>query len=87
MRDKKEGVSEIMNRTMKDYGNKIEENALEKDKRCSRVVLSLNGNKLSLRIGGEDLIRVRTATNTRLRLVKVAEEMTCVVKECDSHGF
>ena len=76
-----------MNRTMKDYGNKIEENALEKDKRHSRVVLSLNRNKLSLRIGGEDLIRVRAATNTPLQLVKVAEEMTCVVKECDSHGF
>ena len=67
--------------------NKIEENALEEDKRRSLVDISLKGNKLCVRIGGDDLIRVRAAANTWLRLVKVAEEMTRVVKECDSHGF
>lgn len=67
--------------------NKIEENALEEDKRRSLVDISLNGNKLRVRIGGDDLIRVRAAANTWLRLVKVAEEMTHVVKECDPRGF
>lgn len=67
--------------------NIIEENALEEDKRRSLVDISLNGNKLRVRIGGDDLIRVRAAANTWLRLVKVAEEMTRVVKECDPHGF
>ncbi len=67
--------------------NMIEENALEEDKRRSLVDISLNGNKLCVRIDGDDLIRVRAATNTWLRLVKVAEEMTRVVKECDPHGF
>jgi tRNA threonylcarbamoyladenosine modification (KEOPS) complex Pcc1 subunit len=67
--------------------DKMEENALEEDKRHSLVDISLNGNTLCLRIGGDDLIRVRAAANTWLRLVKVAEEMTRVVKECDPHGF
>ncbi|MBE0516767.1 MAG: hypothetical protein IBX41_05180 [Methanophagales archaeon] len=67
--------------------NKIEENELEEDKRRSLVDISLNGTKLCVRIGGDDLIRVRAAANTWLRLVKVAEEMTRVVKECDPHGF
>ena len=67
--------------------NKMEENALEEDKRRSLVDISLNGNKLCVRIGGDDLIRVRAAANTWLRLVKVAEEMTRVVKECDLRGF
>jgi len=67
--------------------NKIEENALEEDKRRSLVDISLNENKLCVRIAGDDLIRVRAAANTWLRLVKVAEEMTYVVKECDPHAL
>jgi KEOPS complex subunit Pcc1 len=69
------------------YESIKEENALEEDKRRSLVDISLSGNKLRVRIGGDDLIRVRAAANTWLRLVKVAEEMTRVVKECDPHGF
>ena len=66
---------------------KSEEKALEEDKRRSLVDISLNENKLCVRIAGDDLIRVRAAANTWLRLVKVAEEMTYVVKECDPHAL
>jgi tRNA threonylcarbamoyladenosine modification (KEOPS) complex Pcc1 subunit len=61
--------------------------ALEKDKRRSLVDISLKGNTLYLRIEGDDLIRVRAAANTWLRLLKVAAEMVQVLKECDTSGF
>ncbi len=37
-------------------------------------------------IHGEDIVRVRAAANSWLRLLKVAEEMVEVVKECELRG-
>ncbi len=62
-----------------------EERDIEKDKRRSFVDIALKGNILSVCICGDDIIRVRAAANTWLRLLKIAEEMVHVVRECDIH--
>ena len=66
---------------------KAEEEAMDGDKRSSSVEVTLRGNKLCVRIGSDDIIRLRAAANTWLRLLKIAEEMTHVVRECDSQSF
>ncbi len=53
----------------------------------SHVDLVLDGNRLSMIIRGEDIVRMRAAANSWLRLLKVAKEMREVVGECESHGF
>lgn len=62
-----------------------EERDIEKDKRRSFVDIALKGTILSVCICGDDIIRVRAAANTWLRLLKIAEEMVHVVRECDIH--
>jgi len=44
------------------------------------VDVALKEDKLSVCIRGEDIVKVRAAANTWLRLLKVAEEMVDVVK-------
>ncbi len=56
-------------------------------KNRSFVNLALNGNTLSVYMSGDDIIRLRAVANTWLRLLKIADEMVHVVKECDTHGF
>lgn len=57
------------------------------DKNRSFVNLALNGDTLSVYMSGDDIIRLRAVANTWLRLLKIADEMVHVVKECDTHGF
>jgi len=56
------------------------------DRKRSSVALDLAGTTLRLTLSGEDLIGLRAAANTWLRLAKVADEMVQVVRECGSHG-
>lgn len=56
------------------------------DRKRSAVALDLDGTTLRLAFTGDDLIGLRAAANTWLRLVKVADEMVQVVRECGSHG-
>ncbi|HJH25998.1 MAG TPA: hypothetical protein C5S37_04310 [Methanophagales archaeon] len=51
------------------------------DKRRSFVDAALNGNELTVCIRGEDIVIVRAAANTWLRLLKIAEEMIATVDE------
>ena len=57
------------------------------DKNRSYVDLAINGPVLSVSMYGDDFVRLRAVANTWLRLLKVADEMVHVVKECDTHGF
>jgi len=59
---------------------KIGGKAKDEDKRRSFVAVALKGNKLSLCIRGEDIVKLRAAANTWLRLSKIAEEMVQVVR-------
>jgi len=56
------------------------------DKRRSYVDLAIGANRLCVYIHGEDIVRVRAAANSWLRLLKVAEEMVEVVRECELRG-
>jgi len=56
------------------------------DKRRSYVDLAIGANRLCVYIRGEDIVRVRAAANSWLRLLKVAEDMVEVVKECELRG-
>ncbi len=67
------------------YASIKEERDIEKDKRRSFVDIAFKGTKLSVCICGDDIISVRAAANTWLRLLKIAEEMVQVVRECDIH--
>ena len=61
-----------------------EEGGMEKgdnDKRRSFVDTALNENELTVCIRGEDIVIVRAAANTWLRLLKIAEEMIVAVAE------
>jgi len=69
------------------YESIIEERENGRDKTRSSVDLALNGNTLRVYMRGDDIIRLRAVANTWLRLLKVADEMVQVVKECDTHGF
>ncbi|MEA2075503.1 MAG: KEOPS complex subunit Pcc1 [Euryarchaeota archaeon] len=57
------------------------------DKKRSSVDLILSGNTLRVYMRGEDIIKLRAVANTWLRLLKIADEMVHVVKECGTHGF
>lgn len=64
--------------------NKLEDK--DSDKRRSFVAVALKGkNKLSVCISGDDIVKLRAAANTWLRLSKIAEEMVEVVGEHESH--
>ena len=52
-----------------------------KEKRRSFVDVALKGNKISVCVSGDDIVRLRAAANTWLRLLKIAEEMVQVVGE------
>jgi tRNA threonylcarbamoyladenosine modification (KEOPS) complex Pcc1 subunit len=68
------------------YTSLKEERDEEIDQKRSSVALDLEGATLQLTLSGDDLIGLRAAANTWLRLVKVADEMVQVVRECGSHG-
>jgi len=61
-----------------------EEWADETDKRRSFVNIELKGTKLGIYICGDDVVRLRAAVNTWLRLVKIAEEM---IEVCQPRTF
>ncbi len=61
-----------------------EEWADETDKRRSFVNIELKGTKLGIYICGDDVVRLRAAVNTWLRLVKIAEEM---IEVCQLRTF
>ena len=67
--------------------HQAEEAAMEEDKKSSSLEITLNRTKLCVRIGSDDIIRLRAAVNTWLRLLKIAAEMTQVVRECDPQSF
>ena len=52
-----------------------------KEKRRSFVDVALKGNKISVCVSGDDVVRLRAAANTWLRLLKIAAEMIEVVGE------
>jgi KEOPS complex subunit Pcc1 len=56
------------------------------DRKRTSVALDQAGTTLRLTLSGDDLIGLRAAANTWLRLAKVADEMVQVVRECGSHG-
>jgi tRNA threonylcarbamoyladenosine modification (KEOPS) complex Pcc1 subunit len=66
------------------YDSVKEEMDNEKDKRRSFVNIELKGNKLSIHIWGDDVVRLRAAANTWLRLLKIAEEM---IEVCQLRTF
>jgi tRNA threonylcarbamoyladenosine modification (KEOPS) complex Pcc1 subunit len=68
------------------YASLKEERDEGMDRKRSSVALDLEGTTLQLTLSGDDLIGLRAAANTWLRLVKVADEMVQVVRECGSHG-
>jgi len=59
----------------------IESKEKDENKRRSFVDVALKGNELSVCISGDDIVRLRAAANTWLRLLKIAEEMMEVVRE------
>lgn len=61
--------------------NKNELEGKDSDKRRSFVAVARKGNKLSVCISGDDIVKLRAAANTWLRLSKIAEEMVEVVGE------
>ncbi|RCV64249.1 KEOPS complex subunit Pcc1 [Methanophagales archaeon] len=61
-----------------------EERADESDKKRSFVNIELEGTKLDIHICGDDIVRLRAAVNTWLRLVKIAEEM---IELCQPRTF
>ncbi|HID19590.1 MAG TPA: hypothetical protein EYP28_01415 [Methanophagales archaeon] len=66
------------------YDSVKEERDDKKDKRRSFVNIALKGNKLSIQICGDDVVRLRAAANTWLRLLKIAEEM---IEVCQHRTF
>jgi KEOPS complex subunit Pcc1 len=57
---------------------------LEDDQRYF-VDIILKGDKLNICINANDVVGLRAATNTWLRLIKIAEEMVHVIRE-HKHG-
>lgn len=62
--------------------NKLEDK--DSDKKRSFVAVALKGTKLSVCISGDDIVKLRAAANTWLRLSKIAEEMVEVVRKHES---
>jgi tRNA threonylcarbamoyladenosine modification (KEOPS) complex Pcc1 subunit len=86
LEDEDEIIKTVYESVKEEKENKTKLEDKDKDRRFF-VDLALKGNKLSVCISGEDIVKVRAAANTWLRLSKIAEEMVQVVRECDSHGF
>ena len=80
LEDDEEIVKTIYESIRKEREDRIE------DKRRSYVDLAIGANRLCVYIRGEDIVRVRAAANSWLRLLKVAEEMVEVVRECELRG-
>lgn len=80
LEDDEEKVKTIYESIREEREDRIE------DKRRSYVDLAIGANRLCVYIRGEDIVRVRAAANSWLRLLKVAEEMVEVVRECELRG-
>ena len=78
LEDEEETIKTVYESIKEEKENKTK---LDKDKRFF-VDVALKEDKLSVSvcISGEDIVKVRAAANTWLRLLKVAEEMVEVVK-------
>ena len=66
------------------YNAVKEEWADEAERKRSFVNIELKGTKLGIHICGDDVVRLRAAVNTWLRLVKIAEEM---IEVCQPRTF
>jgi len=67
--------------TIRTVYESIKEEGKDSDKSRSFVAVARKGNKLSVCISGDDIVKLRAAANTWLRLSKIAEEMVGVVGE------
>ena len=72
-------VYESIKEEEEDNKNKLE--GKDSDKSRSFVAVARKGNKISVCISGDDIVKLRAAANTWLRLSKIAEEMVEVVGE------
>ncbi len=86
LEDEGEIIKTVYEAVKEEKENKTKIEDKDKDRRFF-VDVALKGNKLSVCISGDDIVKMRAAANTWLRLSKIAEEMVQVVRECDSHGF
>jgi tRNA threonylcarbamoyladenosine modification (KEOPS) complex Pcc1 subunit len=86
LEDDDEIIKTVYGAVKEEKENKTKLEDKGKDRRFF-VDVALKGNKLSVCISGDDIVKVRAAANTWLRLSKIAEEMVQVVRECDSLGF
>jgi tRNA threonylcarbamoyladenosine modification (KEOPS) complex Pcc1 subunit len=79
---KAEFVLEDEGETIKTVYESIKEEKEDKTKLDKRffVDVALKEDRLSVCISGDDIVKVRAAANTWLRLLKIAEEMVEVVK-------
>ncbi|MCK4476229.1 MAG: hypothetical protein KAU16_05830 [Methanophagales archaeon] len=86
LENEEETIKTVYESLKEEEENKTKLEDKDKDRRFF-VDVALKGDKLSVCISGDDIVKVRAAANTWLRLSKIAEEMVQVVRECDSHGF
>jgi tRNA threonylcarbamoyladenosine modification (KEOPS) complex Pcc1 subunit len=86
LEDEEEIIKTVYEAVKEEKENKTKIEDKDKDRRFF-VDVALKEDTLSVCISGDDIVKVRAAANTWLRLSKIAEEMVQVVRECDSHGF
>ncbi|MCW3134061.1 MAG: KEOPS complex subunit Pcc1 [Methanophagales archaeon] len=86
LEDEEETIKTVYESIKEEKENKTKLEYKDKDRRFF-VDVTLKEGKLNVCINGDDIVKVRAAANTWLRLLKIAEEMVQVVRECDSHGF
>jgi len=86
LEDEEETIKTVYESIKEEKENKTKLEYKDKDRRFF-VDFALKEGKLNVCINGDDIVKVRAAANTWLRLLKIAEEMVQVVRECDSHGF
>ncbi len=86
LEDEEETIKMVYESIKEEKENKTKLEYKDKDRRFF-VDFALKEGKLNVCINGDDIVKVRAAANTWLRLLKIAEEMVQVVRECDSRGF
>ncbi len=80
LEDEKEAIRTVYESIKEEEENKTKLEYKDKDRRFF-VDVALKEDKLSVCISGDDIVKVRAAANTWLRLLKIAEEMIEVVGE------
>ncbi len=79
LEDEKEAIKTVYESIKEEKENKTKLEYKDKDRRFF-VDVALKGDKLTVCISGDDIVKVRAAANTWLRLLKIAEEMMEVVR-------